>query len=127
MESAGSVERHAIFVAGPDGSGKTTFVNEFLAELPFRYLSADLIAATLSPERPDTARIRAGREFLLQLKQTLFNLQDFVLETTLSGRSLQSSLKRLRNKGYRTSILFVFLDKRETRRGTRTKGRSQRS
>lgn len=51
-----------VIIAGPNGSGKTTFANEFLpreADCP-DFINADLIAAGISPFDPDRAAIRAG-------------------------------------------------------------------
>lgn len=52
-----------IIIAGPNGAGKTTFAREFLpneANCPI-FINADLIAAGLSPFRPEAAAVRAGR------------------------------------------------------------------
>ena len=75
----------AVIVGGPNGSGKTTFVEQFLQGRGYPYLSADLIAAELSPGSPESAAIAAGREFLLRLEQTIVDKQSFILESTLSG------------------------------------------
>jgi predicted ABC-type ATPase len=48
--------RHLVIVGGPNGAGKTTFAQVY----PYRYLSADALAAELSPEQPSLARIEAG-------------------------------------------------------------------
>ena len=58
-----SVEKKIIIIAGPNGAGKTTFAREYLpneAGCPI-FVNADLIAAGLSPFRPESAGIRAGR------------------------------------------------------------------
>ena len=50
-------------LTGPNGAGKTTFATEFLpneVECPV-FVNADLIAAGLSPFRPELAAIKAGR------------------------------------------------------------------
>ena len=55
-----------IIIAGPNGSGKTTFAREFLpkeGDCPI-FINADLIAAGLSPFQPETAAIQAGRIML---------------------------------------------------------------
>ena len=50
-------------IAGPNGSGKTTFANEFLpveAEC-LNFVNADLIALGLSPFQPEKMGVEAGR------------------------------------------------------------------
>ena len=56
-------DRSVIVVAGPNGSGKTTFALEFLVGQDLPYLSADRIADQLGAETLDEVRIRAGRLF----------------------------------------------------------------
>lgn len=56
-------DKKVIIIAGPNGAGKTTFALEYLpneADCP-AFVNADLIAVGLSPVRPATAAIRAGR------------------------------------------------------------------
>ncbi len=51
----------AIIIAGPNGAGKTTFAREFLpaeGRCP-AFINADLIAAGLSPLRPQVAAVEA--------------------------------------------------------------------
>lgn len=58
-----SGEKRIVIIAGPNGAGKTTFAREFLpneADCPI-FVNVDLIAAGLSPFRPELAAVRAGR------------------------------------------------------------------
>ena len=58
--------KRILIVAGANGAGKTTFATEFLpneADCPI-FINADLIAAGLSPFRPDLTAVRAGRLML---------------------------------------------------------------
>ncbi len=54
-----------IIIAGPNGAGKTTFAKEFLPKDAgvIRSVNADLIAAGLSPLRPELAALASGRLF----------------------------------------------------------------
>ncbi len=109
-----AMPRRLVIVGGPNGAGKTTFVKGYLQVYPYKYLSADALAAELSPEQPSLARIEAGREFSRQVKESLALGEDLVLESTLSGRSLQRVLREARAERYTIKIVFVFLDFPET-------------
>lgn len=106
--------KNIIVVAGPNGAGKTTFVRDYLEQDPLAFLSADDLAARISPERPESARIEAGREFSRQLRVRIEAGESFVMETTLSGRSLYNTLQQAREAGYTISIVFIFLDSPES-------------
>lgn len=60
---------HLYIIAGPNGSGKTTFVRRFLPYYAdcINFVNADLIAAGLSPFSPDVAAIKAGKIMLDQI------------------------------------------------------------
>jgi predicted ABC-type ATPase len=52
-----------LIIAVPNGAGKTSFAGDFLpaeAQCP-EFVNADNIAAGLSPFRPDTVALKAGR------------------------------------------------------------------
>ena len=53
-------------IAGPNGTGKTIFATQFLPNETKHptIVNADLIAAGLSPFRPDLAAVRADRLIL---------------------------------------------------------------
>lgn len=107
-------EKELIIVAGPNGAGKTAFVEEFLAERPCSYLSADRIAAELAPEDPKSARVAAGREFLLRVKHQLGGEEAFLVESTLSGRGFRRTLRSAKASGFSLVIVLVFLDSPDT-------------
>ena len=74
-------------IAGPNGSGKTTFATEFLpgyADCP-EFINADEIARGLSRFSPDAVALRAGRILLEQIESYAARKIDFAFETTLSG------------------------------------------
>ncbi len=100
-----------IIIAGPNGAGKTTFAREFLPKDAgvVRFVNADLLAAGLSPLKPDLAELNAGRLFLAELDRLAKARQDFAFESTLSGLSYISRLKRWKAQGYRIEIAFLRL------------------
>ncbi len=74
-------------IAGPNGSGKTTFALEFLpnyAECP-TFINADTIARGLSGFSPDAVALKAGRILLEQINACASQKFDFAFETTMSG------------------------------------------
>jgi predicted ABC-type ATPase len=109
-----AVPKRLIIVGGPNGAGKTTFAQGYLQVYPYKYLSADALAAELSPEQPSLARIEAGRKFSRQVKEGLSAGEDLILESTLSGQSIRRVFRQARDEGYAVKAVFVFLDFPET-------------
>src|ERR1017187_9715615 len=100
-----------IIIAGPNGAGKTTFAREFLPVDAgvVHFVNADLLAAGLSPLKPDLAALNAGRLFLKELDRLAKARADFAFESTLSGLTYISRLKRWKAAGYRIEIVFLRL------------------
>jgi ABC-type branched-subunit amino acid transport system ATPase component len=86
-----------IIIAGPNGAGKTTFAREFLTKEAgvIHFVNADLIASGLSPLRPELATLAAGRLFLRELDRLARTRADFAFESTHSGLTYVTRLKRL--------------------------------
>ena len=105
------MSRELWVIAGPNGSGKTTWVEALLEiRTDLAYLSADAIAAELSPERPEKAQFEAGRRFLEALARGLDEGRSLVVESTLAGLGMQRFFQRARTRGYRIVVLFVFVE-----------------
>ncbi|WP_244617439.1 zeta toxin family protein [Sulfurimicrobium lacus] len=105
-----------IIIAGPNGAGKTTFAREFLpqeAQLPV-FINADLIAAGLSPFKPEVAAIQAGRIMLAEIAEKSAKRESFAFETTLSGHGYARHIPEWRKAGYRVELFFLSLDSPET-------------
>ncbi len=103
--------KNVYIIAGPNGSGKTTFAKKFLpdyAKCP-NFVNADLIAQGLSPFSPRTAAMKAGRLVLEQVRKLAAKNSDFAFETTLSGKSYISFLKELRKRNYSINIFFLWI------------------
>ena len=103
--------KRILIIAGPNGAGKTTFALEFLpneANCPV-FVNADLIAAGLSPFRPNLAAVRAGRLMLQQIDEHVRRGDSFAFETTLSGRGHARRIPRWQTMGYRVKLLFLRL------------------
>lgn len=98
-------------VAGPNGSGKTTFARRFLPDYAQckQFVNADLIAGGLSPFSPEAEAMRAGRLVLEQIQRLASKRSDFGFETTLSGVTYLALLRRLKLQGYRTQLFFLWI------------------
>lgn len=99
-----------IIIASPNGAGKTTFAREFLPqEAVTHFVNADLLAAGLSPLKPSLAALMAGRLFLAELDRLAKARQNFAFESTLSGLTYVSRLRRWKAGGYHIEIAFLRL------------------
>ncbi len=98
-------------MAGPNGSGKTTFANKFLPKYAHcrQFVNADLIARGLSPFSPETEALRAGRLMLERIRLLASQRSDFGFETTLSGITYVPFLRRLKSQGYRIHLFFLWI------------------
>lgn len=98
-------------IAGPNGSGKTTFASKFLPDYVKcpNFVNADLIAQGLSPFSPRSAAIKAGRLVLSQIHEYARMNVDFSFESTLAGKSYANLFKKLRVKGYKLHLFFLWI------------------
>jgi predicted ABC-type ATPase len=100
-----------IIVAGPNGAGKTTFAREFLLKDAgvVHFVNTDLLAAGLSPLRPELAALAAGRLFLAELDRLAKGRLDFAFESTLSGLTYLGRIQQWKNAGYRIEMVYLRL------------------
>ena len=98
-------------IAGPNGAEKTTFARKFLPEYVkcLDFINADLIAGGISPFVPEKAAIQAGRIMIEQIQHLAESRRDFGFETTFSGKSYANLLHKLKGKGYRIHLFFLWL------------------
>jgi predicted ABC-type ATPase len=103
------MKKNVYIIAGPNGSGKTTFARLFLPKYVHcpNFVNADLIAQGLAPFGPRSAAIKAGRLVLQQIHDFSERGIDFAFETTLSGTSYARVFAELKNKGYTISLFFL--------------------
>ncbi len=98
-------------IAGPNGSGKTTFATQFLpayANCP-RFINADLIAQGLSPFKPRTVAIKSRKLVLEQIHEYMDKGCSFGFETTLSGKLYLKLFEDMKTQGYRLHIFYLWI------------------
>jgi len=111
MKKINPYNRLVIF-AGPNGSGKST-ITEIIKKnnlLPELYLNPDVIAKEINPSNVWAARIEAARKVLEKRESYLTSNKSFSMETTLSGVSEMSFIKKAIAQGYKTSVFYVAID-----------------
>jgi predicted ABC-type ATPase len=103
-----------IIIAGPNGSGKTTFAREYLSaeEMRFEFVNADEIAraSVLEIDVDSRLDIRAGRMMLERINVLIEADADFVIETTLASLSYARKIPIWRERGYKVSLFYLRLD-----------------
>jgi len=103
-------DKKLFIIAGANGSGKTTLAKELLPEYDLVFINADEIARSINPHNLESVRVSAGKEVFKKLDECLNNGINFAIETTLSGSFLVKYIKKAKEIGYKTTIIYVFLD-----------------
>lgn len=99
-------------IAGCNGAGKTTAAYNLLPNVfkTVEFVNADEIARGLSPFNPTGVAFQAGRIMLERLDQLIGENKSFSFETTLSGLTYLSFIKKAKEKGYGVTFFFVYLN-----------------
>ena len=99
-------------IAGCNGAGKTTASYTVLPEILHckEFVNADEIAKGLSPFQPETVSFQAGRIMLQRIDELIDQQVDFGFETTLTTLSYQQTILLAKEKGYKISLLFFWLN-----------------
>jgi len=103
------MEKTCYIVAGPNGAGKTTFAAVYLPKEAecFHFINADLIAAGISPLRPEDAGLEAGRILLAKMDRFISEGVSFGFESTLSGTAYARRVCEMKKVGYRIVIFYL--------------------
>jgi predicted ABC-type ATPase len=103
------MKKTALIIAGPNGSGKTTFAKELIKKHKLHFINADEIAYTLNPNDITEVRIQAGKHFFYNINSTIKQGKSFIVESTLSGKYLIKIIHKLKQSKYNITIIFLFL------------------
>ncbi|MFN5306464.1 MAG: zeta toxin family protein [Bacteroidota bacterium] len=105
-------EKKLYIISGCNGAGKTTASFNILPDLLNckEFVNADEIARGLSPFKPESVSIEAGRLMLKRIKELINSNQDFSFETTLSSKSFIKIIDSARSRGYYITLIFFWLE-----------------
>ena len=103
--------KNLYIIAGCNGAGKTTASFTILPDILDckEFVNADEIAKGISPFQPEKVSLDAGRIMLNRINELIEENQNFAFETTLSTRSYKNKILTAKNKGYRVTLLFFWL------------------
>lgn len=97
-------------IAGANGSGKSTLAINLLPIKKLEFLNADEIAREINPVAIDKVKITAGKEYFKRLKTYFDNEKSFIIETTLSGQTLEKTIRKAKKLNYEIILIYVFID-----------------
>ncbi|WP_233509521.1 zeta toxin family protein [Pedobacter chinensis] len=98
-------------ISGCNGAGKTTASFTVLPEMLNcrEFVNADEIARGISPFKPESVAIQAGKIMLNRIDELLIQKVDFAIETTLTTKSYLNTIAKARLLGYQVTLLFFWL------------------
>lgn len=104
--------KNLYIIAGCNGAGKTTASFTILPEIIEckEFVNADEIAKGISPFQPEKIAFEAGRIMLNRINDLLKSDESFAFETTLATRSYKSKIEEAKQKGYKASMIFFWLN-----------------
>lgn len=104
-------DKNLYIIAGCNGAGKTTASFTILPEILDckEFVNADEIAKGLSPFQPELVSFESGRIMLNRINELLSDNKSFAFETTLSTKSYKNKIIKAKQKGYRVTLLFFWL------------------
>ncbi len=99
-------------IAGCNGAGKTTASYSILPEMLecSEFINSDEIAKGLSPFQPKAVKFEATRIMLERMNALIESGNDFAFETTLATKTFEAILKRAKERGYKITLVFFWLD-----------------
>ncbi|MFL6947225.1 MAG: AAA family ATPase [Xanthobacteraceae bacterium] len=103
--------KEVIIIGGPNGAGKTTAAEDLLpGALGIReFVNADNIARGLSSFNEQGSAFAAGRLMIERINALAHQGKSFAFETTCAGIGYLRLLKMCRTRGYRLTLIFLWL------------------
>jgi predicted ABC-type ATPase len=74
------------------------------------FVNADEIAKGLSPFQPESVSFHAGRIMLDRISELIESEVDFAFETTLTTLSYKKTIEIAKQRGYKITLLFFWLN-----------------
>ena len=102
--------KEVYIIAGPNGSGKTTFAKEFIKDVALPFINADEIAERLSPGHLEKVKVKAGKMFFAEIEGCIAQGDSFVIETTLAGKYLLKVINKLRENEYKIIVIYIYVE-----------------
>ncbi|MDO5680169.1 MAG: zeta toxin family protein [Pelistega sp.] len=97
---------------GTNGAGKTTLYRRFF-DKEIDYVNPDNMKIAIQSENPhltdNALQIQAARQALTLRSSLVENRKTFVFETTLSGNSEITLIKKTKELGYKINLIYVGL------------------
>ena len=102
-------------ISGCNGAGKTTASYTILPELLEcrEFVNSDEFAKYLSPFDPSAASVGASRMMIEKVHYLMERGVSFSVETTLATRSLLSTVRLAKSKGYTIYLMYFWLSSPE--------------
>ena len=97
-------------IAGANGSGKSTLASELLPCENLEFLNADETAKEICPEHMESVKIKAGKIVIKKLQELLNRKKSFAVETTLAGKNHIKIIKKAKDLGYKTVLLYSYIE-----------------
>jgi predicted ABC-type ATPase len=98
-------------IAGPNGTGKSTFTRATQEALRVPIIDPDNEARQLHPNNPEAAAIAGGKQAIKRARAYLDNSQSFAVETTLSGNTYLRMMVEAKSRGWQINLIYVGVDK----------------
>lgn len=102
--------KQLVILAGGNGSGKSTFYNEYLKDQGIDFINADEIAKRHFPGGTAEDSRRAQEYARTECDQYLAAGQPFCFETVFSHVSKKELIKKAKRLGYQVDLIYIHLE-----------------